>query len=231
MSLILRVDVDKPYGRSKIFKKVLSKTREEFYFPRIEILGYLEDLNIFLDYLELNSIFAHIYFRNCTTPSTQTINKIKIHKIGFHAENTQSIDTFKRELDSFKSKFPELNISSFTKHGSGILKLGKEHHPKYEPQKYLRWSKDLNIDYLFGNSAWSKHSDKKNTYYEHMYWINKAYRTNDQPLIPDIVQMANSQNIVILIHPSNYISESQVKNDFHRIVHQSKLEKVDWITL
>jgi len=134
MALILRIDVDKPFGRSSLFAKVLSKAREEFYFPGLNKLGYLKDLGVFLDFLDTNSIPAHIYFRNCTAPNAQIINRLRKHKIGFHAENTQTIDTFKHELDAFRSKFLELNVSSFTKHGSGIFKLGRHHYPPYEPQ-------------------------------------------------------------------------------------------------
>jgi hypothetical protein len=231
MALILRIDVDKPFGRSNLFSKLLSKISEEFYFPISEKYGYLNDLNILLDFLETNSIPAHIYFRNCTVPSLRTIDKLRNHKIGFHAENTRTVTTFNSELDAFKSKLPYLTISSFTKHGSGNFKLGKHHFPKYEPQKYLLWAKELNIEYLFGNGLWCNKNSANESYWENMYWVNKSYRTEGQPSLKDVVQMAKSQNIVILIHPSNYIADGQVQNDFQNIVEISKQVFVQWITL
>lgn len=231
MALVLRMDVDKPYGRSNIFAKILSKTREDFFFPAIEKLGYLKHLNMVLDFLEDSAIPSHIYFRICTIPSIRIINKLEKHKVGFHAENTQTIDTFKCELDIFRSKIPGLDISSFTKHGSGIAKLGKNHYPPYEPSKYLLWSKKLNIEYLFGNSTWCSPHTTTRSYYENMYWVNNSSRTKEQPTTEQIVQKAKLENIVILIHPENYIAEKQVNNDFCEIVHYSKQESVNWILL
>jgi len=231
MALILRIDVDKPFGRSSLFAKVLSKAREECYFPGLNKLGYLKDLGVFLDFLETNSIPAHIYFRNCTAPNAQIINRLRKHKIGFHAENTQTIDTFKHELDAFRSKFLKLTISSFTKHGSGIIKLGRHHYPPYEPQKYLLWSKELNIEYLFGNGLWRDQNITAEKYFENMYWIDKSYRTDEQPSLSKVVQKAKFRNVVILIHPCNYIADTQVHDDFQRIVEYSMQAAIHWITL
>ena len=58
------------------------------------------------------------------------------HKIGFHAENTRTIDTFSEELNVFKKKVSPAKVESFSKHGSGQLKLGKYHYPSFEPEKY-----------------------------------------------------------------------------------------------
>lgn len=231
MSLILRIDVDKPFGRSNLFTKSMSKISEEFYFPRLEKLGYLKYLNIFLDILNTNSIPAHIYFRNCTIPTVRIIDKLMNHKIGFHAENTRTLDTFKNELDTFKTKLPGLTISSFTKHGSGIFKLGKKHYPKYEPCKYRLWAKELNIDYLFGNGLWANQIVATELYYENMYWIDRSYRTNEQPSLEQIVQIAKFQDVIILIHPCNYFAGMQVHDDFQMIVNHAKQASVQWITL
>lgn len=68
MPLVLRVDVDKPYGRATIKEKVLSKVREDLWLPAIPSIGYLSHLKIFLAFLSKEKIKAHIYFRKCTLP-------------------------------------------------------------------------------------------------------------------------------------------------------------------
>jgi hypothetical protein len=40
MAFILRVDVDKPYGRASFPAKVVSKIREDYWLPTVGWLGY-----------------------------------------------------------------------------------------------------------------------------------------------------------------------------------------------
>jgi hypothetical protein len=233
MALILRVDVDKPYGRCNLVMKMFSKISEDLYFPRCEKLGYLGYLNPFLDFLETQSISAHIYFRNCTIPTLQLIDRLRNHKIGFHAENTKSLDTFRHELNIFTSNFSGLDISSFTKHGSGNVKMGRHHYPNYEPQKYKIWAKEVGVAYLFGNELWRADNMATDLYYECMYWVglDKSRKHYKQPSLEEIVEIAKVQNVVILIHPCNYVADAQIQSDFQSLVKYSKKASIRWITL
>lgn len=60
MSLVLRIDVDNPYGRATFKEKVLSKVSEAFWLPKFFPFGYLNHLNKFLAYLSEENIKAHI---------------------------------------------------------------------------------------------------------------------------------------------------------------------------
>ena len=44
MALIVRIDVDRPYGKHPGYRHVLSRLSSDLYFPRIESCGYLDEL-------------------------------------------------------------------------------------------------------------------------------------------------------------------------------------------
>jgi hypothetical protein len=75
MAFVLRIDVDKPYGTSNLLFKIISKLREDYFFPS-HLPGYLKSLKLLIRFLEKNNITSHIYFRICTLPSIPFLNKI-----------------------------------------------------------------------------------------------------------------------------------------------------------
>ena len=103
MPLILRIDVDKPYGNHTFARKVASKFFEETAFPSPKT-GYLSHLCDFLDIIQVYQIPAIFYFRICTLPSKEITKKIleQNHKIGWHLENSKNYESFKQELKLFK---------------------------------------------------------------------------------------------------------------------------------
>src|ERR1041385_3333452 len=110
MPLILRFDVDKPYGNAGLLRRVMSKLVEDYWFPRLDAFGYLSHLAAFLRYCNEQKIQGLFYFRLCTLPNDEikTLLKQGNHKVGFHAENTRSFETFSDELKSFKDSVPSL---------------------------------------------------------------------------------------------------------------------------
>jgi len=42
MGIIIRIDVDRAYGRKPLFRHLLSRCSSDFSFPRIHALGYLD---------------------------------------------------------------------------------------------------------------------------------------------------------------------------------------------
>ena len=66
MALIIRIDVDRPYGKQPILRHMLSRLSSDFYFPKIETLGYLKELRIILQILNERNVRAYIFFRRCT---------------------------------------------------------------------------------------------------------------------------------------------------------------------
>jgi hypothetical protein len=236
MPFLLRVDVDKPYGRSNFITKILSKSKEDFWFPTIGGLGYLKGLEKLLVYCNENDIKGIFYFRNCTRPSQKIIHLMNEgkHEYGFHAENTRSVETFSKEIKLFKDKLiNNVELHSFTKHGSGKLKLGKNHYPPFEPEKYLEWSKKVGVSYFFGNEIASSSSDFSSTtnrYYPKMFWLKKEYRAAELSDLNLLIPIAKTKLTPIIIHPANFEADNFVQKSLKDLVQLSKDEKIEWTT-
>jgi hypothetical protein len=233
MALILRVDVDKPYGRKGLFRKIISKLAEDYWFPeKVKSLGYLSHLTDFLQFCNSQNVSGFIYHRICTVPD-EKIKKLLLeggHKIGLHAENTRSFETFLPELKEMKHKAPPLQVESFTKHGSGELKLGRYHYPPYEPEKYKEWATKTGISFFFGNGISCNESElySKNGYFENMFWIEREYRHPGFSDFQQVIAAAKKQDVTILIHPCNYNASPLVAADFKQLVQLSKQENIAW---
>jgi hypothetical protein len=235
MPFILRVDVDKPYGRANVLEKVASKISEEYWLPAMPVLGYLYHLKHFLDYLKEQAIPAHLYFRQCTLPPKAWLQQdiLNGHKIGLHAENTRSINTLGTELKRIRAYFEPLPLTSFTKHGSGVWKSGRKHYPLYEKDKYLEWSQALAISFLFGNEelADSQSLPASNSFYPAMYWIDKLEHNISRQSVEWMLQYAGTSNVVVIIHPSNFVAQELVRDNMNKLVTWTRESGLDWITL
>lgn len=234
MPLILRIDVDKPYGHLTLGENMMSKLREDYWFPASTFLGYLKYLDKMVDFLNVEKIPANIFLRQVTIPKKGLLKKIieNGHKIGFHAENTQTFETFSKEVIKFKRSFSTQTINSFTKHGSGELKLGRNHYPPYEPEKYLNWANKLNMSYRFGNNT----INDLNPIFEHqgffpnIFWLHPEYRDRQIYSSQWAVNMAKHRDLVVIVHPSNFYKELLIQEDLKEIIYLAKKEKVLWIT-
>ncbi|NVK65536.1 MAG: hypothetical protein HWE22_13170 [Flavobacteriales bacterium] len=234
MALILRVDVDKPYGRKSFPQKIMSKAREDFWFPQVNALGYLKATEEFISYCNENGVQGCFYFRNCTTPNKRITDLLKKggHKVGFHAENTRTLESFSEELDVFKKETQGLSITSFTKHGSGQEKLGKHHYAPYEEDKYREWATSANINFPFGNAICSSLEDFQinDKFYPKMFWVHKDYRHQDFPTVENALDAAESLDVPVIIHPSNFIADSFVRQEFQKLVTLSNEKSIAWFT-
>ena len=233
MVLILIVYFDKPYGNSNLVRKISSKIIEDFFpKPFIGTYKYLSHLINFLEYCNENEVPGFIYHRVCTTPNKKVIDLLIKggHKLGLHAENTRSYETFIEEYTTLKSKVNNLPIDSFSKHGSGNIKLGKFHYPNYEPENYLNWSKKSGVNYFFGNDICKNEQDldQKDGFFPNIFWIERDYRHPDFFELEKLINAAKKKDVVVLIHPCNYDSTLDVKEDFKRLVNLAKNEGVEW---
>jgi hypothetical protein len=232
MGLILRVDVDKPYGRKSIQGKILSKIREDFYLPAWKHLGYLSATYKFIDYCNRHDIRGVFYFRNCTAPNKKVMQALRTggHQLGFHAENTRSLGTFKLELERFEKNLAGEKVSSFTKHGSGEIKLGRYHYPPYEPEKYKAWSEETGLAYHFGNGILKSPDEIAEimTYYPDMFWMHADYRSSGFQKIEDLVERAKKVDIPVIIHPANFIANEFVNTEFKNLQELAKQHSVIW---
>ncbi len=230
MPMILRLDVDKPFGNGNLFRRIISKLREDYYFPPIKGLGYIEQAIGFAEILNQRGIAAIFYFRNCTAPDSDTaaIFKQLGHLIGFHAEDTRTFESFEGELNVFKKKTGCDKIHSFSKHGSGELKLGRHHYAPYEEEKYLDWSKKVNVPFIFGNGVMDNFDVPKDNFYPKMFWVETGYRDLKTMSIEKCIANAKNAVIPILTHPENYFSIKQTREDFDLLAIIAAREGVEW---
>lgn len=231
MSLILRVDVDKPYGNHTFGRRILSKIIEN-YFPNFKIKsGYLSHLKEFITFCNNKKVVGTFYFRICTRPDSNCLQILQNggHEIGLHLENSFSKFTFLEELNLFQL-LSGRKVKSFSKHGSGVFKLGKYHYPKYEPEKYLEWATEGEVFYNSGNGIPKKPEDliSSDNYFDCVFWLEPSYRSISFNNISDLIEIAKNHDVVVLIHPCNYIADSNTKEAFHNLVKLSHEQNVQW---
>lgn len=232
MKLVLRLDVDKPYGNHTLVRKISSKLVEETLF-NIKNRFYLDHVLWTIQLLQKLNIKCIFYFRNCTAPDLKVLNLLKQngHSIGFHAENTSNEESFLEELTQFKLSVPNELIHSFSKHGSGVLKLGRYHYPPYEPDKYISWSKTHQIPFYFGNDS----LDEKNYqpigshFFPACFWLENEYRKADFNHIDQLFSIRNSNLIPIISHPESLLRSQEAVDSLMKINELANRNNVSWI--
>jgi hypothetical protein len=233
MPLILRADVDKPFGRAGLFQKVISKAREDFYFPAWSFLGYGRPASILASYLHDQAVPGHFFFRLCTLPTRDQLNQIlrQGHKIGLHAENTRCEETFLAEVAAITGRLSIDRVEFFTKHGSGQLKLGRRHYPPYEEDKYILWAERHGIEFPFGNGIISSGDWMAGEFIRDMFWLNHQYRDIDQYPLGWAIEQAKDKTLAVIVHPENYIADLNVRNDLKQLIKLARLNNISWVQL
>jgi hypothetical protein len=223
MAIILRADVDKPYGKHTILRKVASKVKED-YFPKMQFnSGYLSHLKEMLHLCNTSNIQGTFYHRICTVPDSETIELFRAgnHEWGLHLENSKSEKTFIQEWNEFR-KYPGCSqTSSFSKHGSGVHKLGKYHYPFYEPEKYQKWAKKNDFHYPSGNGIASCKEDlfiDETGFFKSLFWFEPSYRDSSFAKIENLIEAAFESDVVALIHPCNFVADPIARKDFEFMI-------------
>lgn len=233
MALILRVDVDKPYGHANLVRKIASKFVEDYFpIPLIGTWKYLTHLEEFIAYCNAEKVPGFFYHRICTRP-TEHITELLLaggHKICFHAENTRSFDTFSKELNEFRAYVKPLHVGSFTKHGSGQYKLGKHHYAPYEPEKYLEWAEREGVKFHFGNGISKKAEDlySKGAFFPDMFWMERNYRDPAFADLQPVLDAARHEDVAIIIHPCNFVTHKEVRDDLSFLVRGAREMGIPW---
>ena len=88
MALIVRIDVDRPYGKQGFIRHVASRIASDYYLPQMKWLTYLDELKTILSILEANRKSAWVFFRKCTHPNEEVhaLMKSGAHKYA-HCQN------------------------------------------------------------------------------------------------------------------------------------------------
>jgi hypothetical protein len=227
MAIIVRIDVDRPYGRAPLFRHLVSRFSSDFFFPRIQAFGYLKELNKILQILRKHQARAYAFFRWCTLPSTQILEMMEEggHEIGLHLENSRSFETFEFERSRLERHIGK-EVLSFSKHGSGGAKYGRHHYAPYEPERYVEWAKKSRFKAFFGNlEDPTREAEIQNgglTWYPAAFWLEPYWRDTKRFTIDWLLARARKSDIVLLLHPENVLGAPTLLKDFEKVL--SELE-------
>jgi hypothetical protein len=212
MALVVRVDVDRPYGRRPLGRHVLSRLSSDFAFPKIGAFGYLRELRVILELLADRRARAYVFFRRCTLPSKAILALMEDgrHEMGLHLEDSRSFDTFRAEKAILEEHLGR-TISAVSKHGSGGRKYGRCHYAPYEPEKYIEWARRCGMKVFLGNledpSIRGEQDETGFHAYPSAFWLEPAWRETQRFTINWLLSTAAKTDVVLLIHPENVLAD------------------------
>ena len=217
LGVILRIDVDNPYGWQTGWRKILNYLRLNWWFPAVKSLGYLIFLDELLDDLEARDVPAVFFFTELTVP--KNLERYKDYEVGAHIVSAGSYDEFLVELNDISGRL-QRRIHGFTKHGSGKLKLSRRHEPLYDLDEYVKWAQKAKLRYFLGNG---ENPEERPFFvgdvlvYPSAFWINKNYRADKYDL-EWLAEESEKRDIIVLLHPYNWATNEQVRNDYEEIL-------------
>lgn len=224
MSLILRIDVDRPYGRQPLGRHFLSRISSDYYFPPIERLGYLRELADVIKLLNGCNARAHVFFRRCTFPDAATMELIDRgrHGIGLHLEDSRSLETCRAEKLRLEAHVRR-PVTVLTKHGSGGRRFGRHHHAPYEPDNYLAWSKALGFRCFLGNLEDPTLEPYRSglgdvLVFPSAFWLEPAWRDTRRFTRDWLIAHARTGDVVLLLHPENVLACAGLTFDLRHLV-------------
>jgi hypothetical protein len=222
MPLIIRIDVDRPYGRQPWWRHVTSRLSSDLYFPTIGALGYLQELKTMLKWLNESNARAYVFFRRCTLPSRPVLELVDAghHEIGLHLENSRTFETFANEAEALERHIGR-PVRSFSKHGSGGAKYGLHHYPAYEPQKYLDWAERGRMNVFLGNledPTMRAEVTGRLAFFPAAFWLEPHWRDTERFSVDWLLNRAQRQDIVLLVHPENVLAEPALVTDFKTLI-------------
>jgi hypothetical protein len=222
MALIVRIDVDRPYGKSPFLRHVCSRVASDIYFPKVDAFGYLQELEVILRMLNAAKAPAHIFFRRCTLPSRPILELIDAggHDIGLHLENSRSFATFSDEKTMLE-QYVGRPVVAVSKHGSGKHKYGFHHYAPYEPDKYIDWVWKSGMKVFLGNLEDptlppAAYADLK--VYPSAFWLEPSWRNVGKFPVDWLLCQARTSDIVLLFHPDNVLADPSLTHDLKRLL-------------
>jgi hypothetical protein len=228
MAIILRIDVDSPYGKKNLLHHFFSRIASDFNLRPILILPYLTYLLNFVKYLNEKSIRGYFFFRRCTLPTNDVLNVLRSgrHIIGLHLENSRSFDSFKEEVETIENCI-KTKAEVFTKHGSGKYKYGLYHYPAYEPDKYLEWGTQLGMNIFYGNledPAIPSYSKNGLLCFPAAFWLEHHWRDTESFNVEWLINESKKRDIILLIHIENIINNKKYFDELELIFKKSEFK-------
>ena len=221
MALIVRIDVDRPYGREPFLRHVASRMSSDFWWPRMESLGYLRELKEMLRWLNERGARAYAFFRRCTLPDESVLELMDSgqHVMGLHLENSRSFETFLREKDDLERHLGR-RVHAFSKHGSGSGQFGRSHYAPYEPVKYVDWARKSAMNLFLGNledpTLEPEITDGLRVY-PSAFWLEPPWRDTGRFPVEWLVRKAKETDVVLLVHPENVLASADLAADFQTL--------------
>jgi hypothetical protein len=223
MSLIIRIDVDRPYGRHPFPRHVLSRLSSELYFPKVAEFGYLTELKTMLTWLNGAKARAYTFFRRCTLPSLSVLKLLDLggHEIGLHLENSRSYATFLEEK-RIVERHAGRQVIAVSKHGSGGMRYGVHHYAPYEPQRYVDWARQASMRLFLGNlqdpSLEPEMPGRELLYFPSAFWLEPSWRETKTFTVDWLLEHARQRDIVLLVHPENVLADPELVADFKKLI-------------
>lgn len=222
MALIIRIDVDRPYGRRPIARHVLSRISSDFYLPKVRRFGYLSELSTILAWLNDQGARSCVFFRRCTLPSEPVLAALHAghHEIGLHLENSRSFPTFLHELKVLEQHVGK-KVLAVSKHGSGGAKFGFHHYAPYEPDRYVSWATQMGMRLFLGNLEDPRVEPQacgELEVFPSAFWLEPSWRDTNTFPVEWLMDFATHRDVVLLIHPENVLSQPGLTYDFQRLI-------------
>jgi len=223
MTLIVRIDVDRPYGRRPLLRHFLSRLSSDLYFPRVAGFGFLSELETMLNWLNEARARAHVFFRRCTLPSRSILKLLDAghHVIGLHLENSRSLSTFLKETQIVENHVRR-KVRAVSKHGSGAAKHGFHHYAPYEPERYIEWAQRASMNLFLGNLEDPTLEPTKAAndllVFPSAFWLEPSWRDTNKFTVDWLLDRARYQDIVLLVHPENVLAHPELVKDFKRLI-------------
>jgi hypothetical protein len=234
MALIVRIDVDRPYGKHPLARHLLSRFGSDAYLPRMEAFGYLTELKQMLQMLNEKKARAYVFFRACTLPSESVCALLDEghHEVGLHLEDSRSFDSFDREKANLERHIGK-TVDSMSKHGSGGGKYGRRHYAPYEPDKYIEWAQRASMKVFFGNLEDPTLPPQKPRpgflAFPSAFWLEPHWRDSKAFPVDWLLARAGQQDTVMLVHPENVLESPGLAADFQRIIGNLETKVLDSI--
>jgi hypothetical protein len=171
---------------------------------------------------------ACVFFRRCTLPSDPVLERIESggHEVGLHLENSRSFSTFLKEKQLVEHHIGQ-KIASFSKHGSGGAKYGLRHFAPYEPEKYIDWASQASMRLFLGNLedpslVTTTANGGGLVIFPSAFWLEPSWRDTVKFPVDWLLDHAQRQDIVMLVHPENVLADAGLTADFKKIVRTLK---------
>jgi hypothetical protein len=228
MALIVRIDVDRPYGRRPLLRHIASRISSDYGLPILERFGYLYELNEMLEMLNDRRVAAHVFFRRCTLPNQSAMKRLNDggHGIGLHLEDSRSYDTFLEEKQTLEQRVCR-TVRTMSKHGSGSVKYGRRHHAPYEPEKYVQWARQSGVTLFLGNGedpTVPARSEAGITFHPAAFWLEPHWRDCEAFTVDWLIDWSRRNDVVVLVHPENVLADGRLLGSFLRIVESCQIK-------